>query len=200
MTAEASGGRLRFGFADPPYFQCARKHYGDHPESGVYDTVEGHQHLVRQLVTDFPDGWALCMRSVDLLRLLPAVAPILPADTRVASWVKPFAVFKVHVNPAYTWEPVLFRGGRTGDRTRLTVRDHLAAPIAMRRGVVGAKPDQFNRWILDLLGWRPGDTVTDLFPGTGSFARVVARAEQELPLTRGVDPLPCVHPHVGELS
>jgi hypothetical protein len=174
---------VRFAVADPPYYQCARKHYSAHPDASVYDTVEGHQELVTRLVAEYPDGWALCMRSVDLVRLLPQLLPLMPSDVRVAAWVKSFAAFKVNVNPAYTWEPVVFRTVRRNDRARLTVKDHLACSIALRRGLTGAKPDQFNRWVLDLLGWNPGDRVDDLFPGTGGLGLTLARAEGELDLS-----------------
>jgi hypothetical protein len=33
----------------------------------------------------------------------------------------------------------------------------------------GAKPDGFNRWILELLGFQEGDELDDLFPGTGGM-------------------------------
>ena len=166
---------MRFAYADPPYFKCAVKFYGDHPEAAVYDTVEGHRDLVHRLIDEFPDGWALSMGSVDLIRLAPHLA--LPDDCRVAAWCKSFAAFKPNVNPAYTWEPVIFRGGRKGDRTRMTVKDHLPEPITLRKGLTGAKPDAFNLWVLDLLGYQPGDVMVDLFPGTGGMAGAVDRAE-----------------------
>ena len=31
-----------------------------------------------------------------------------PGRCAIAAWTKPFAVFKPPVNPAYTWEPVIF--------------------------------------------------------------------------------------------
>jgi hypothetical protein len=126
---------VRLGYADPPYYGCAVKFYGDHPEAAVYDTIDGHRALVRRLVTDFPDGWALCMVSVNLLDLVPHLTDLLPDDVRVGSWCKSFASFKPNVNPAYTWEPVLYRGGRKGDRTRLTVKDHLIEPITLQKGL-----------------------------------------------------------------
>jgi hypothetical protein len=106
------------------------------------------------------DGWALSCSAPSLVDLLPGA----PAGTRVAAWVKPFAAYKANVPIAYTWEPVLFRrplGRRDGDPVG---RDHLAAPITMRRG----------GWILTLLAWQPGDEVVDLFPGTGVVGRVAA--------------------------
>lgn len=40
---------MRFAYADPPYYKCAVKFYGDHPEAHVYDTIPGHQKLVADL-------------------------------------------------------------------------------------------------------------------------------------------------------
>lgn len=173
---------MRFAFADPPYYQCAVKFYGDHPDAAVYDTIDGHRALVKRLRDEFPDGWALCMGSVDIIELVPHLADLLPKGTRTGAWCKSFASFKPNVNPAFTWEPVLFLPGRRGDRTRLTVKDHLVEPIALQKGLTGAKPPAFNRWVLDLLGWLPGDELVDLFPGTGGMGLVVMDAEQQTDL------------------
>jgi hypothetical protein len=182
---------MRFGYADPPYYQCAVKFYGDHPEAAVYDTIDGHRDLVKRLTAEFPDGWALCMGSVDLIRLVPHLIDPLPEDVRVAAWCKSFASFKTNVNPAYTWEPVLFAGGRKGDRSRLTVKDHLVEPIALQKGLTGAKPPAFNRWVLDLLGWVPDDDLVDLFPGTGGMGEAVAAARAQADLfSVGETPVP----------
>ena len=37
-----------------------------------------------------------------------------PSGVRIGALVKPFAVFKTGVNPAYAWEPVIFRLGNPG--------------------------------------------------------------------------------------
>lgn len=161
---------MKFAYADPPYLGCAKKHYSDHPGHLVYETIEGHRALIVRLVAEYPDGWALSCNSRDLHELLPLV----PRDCRIAAWVKPFAAFKVNVNPAYTWEPVIFRGGRRGDRSRLTVKDHLIESITLQKGVVGAKPRRFADWVLDLLGYEIGDTLDDLFPGSGVMATALA--------------------------
>jgi hypothetical protein len=99
-----------------------------------------------------------------------------PEDARVGAWVKPFAVFKPNVNPAYAWEPFIWRGGRKGDRTRATVRDWASANITLKRGLTGAKPRDFCRHILDVLGFEPGDDIVDMFPGTGAFMAAVDHA------------------------
>jgi hypothetical protein len=54
------------------------------------------------------------------------------------------------------------------------VRDWMSSSIAMRKGLVGAKPLAFNIWILDLLNYQNGDTLDDLFPGTNGMAEAIA--------------------------
>jgi hypothetical protein len=160
---------MRFAFADPPYLGCGALYKEHHAEALAWDDPAEHYRLIQRLVADYPDGWALCLSTPSLRTLLP----MCPIDCRVAAWVKPFAAFKANVNPAYAWEPVIFRGGRRGDRTRATVRDWFAKEITLKRGLTGAKPEAFCRWVLDLLGYEIGDTVDDLFPGTGVMGRVV---------------------------
>jgi hypothetical protein len=55
-----------------------------------------------------------------------------------------------------------------------TVRDWHSEVIAMKRGVPGAKPPGFAAWIVALLGAdvRHGDTITDLFHGSGAMLGV----------------------------
>jgi hypothetical protein len=116
------------------------------------------------------DGWALSASMPSLAALLPGAPP----DTRVAAWVKPFAAYKRNVRVAYTWEPVLWHRiapRRPGDPVG---RDHLSEPITLKRGLVGAKPETFARWLAVLVGWQPGDHVTDVFPGTGVVGRTFA--------------------------
>jgi hypothetical protein len=40
--------------------------------------------------------------------------------------------------------------------------------------VIGAKPAAVCRWIFALLGAAPGDTLDDLFPGSGAVTRAWA--------------------------
>jgi hypothetical protein len=161
---------MKFAYADPPYFGCLKKHYSDHPDHAVYDTLEGHAALMHKLQHQYPDGWALSMTSGNLCDLLPFAQN----GIRIAAWMKPFAIFKPNVNPAYTWEPVLFFGGRKGDRTRSTIKDHLACSVTLKKGLTGAQPKEFCSWILDLLGFEQGDTIDELFPGTAPLTKLVA--------------------------
>lgn len=147
---------MRFAYADPPYPGQARKHYKS-------DEVD-HEALVARLCSEFPDGWALSTSSP----ALKSVLLLCPDDVRIAAWVKPFGIFKPGVNPAYVWEPVIFRGGRKRTRQEPTVRDWVSANITLRKGLVGVKPLAFCQWLFDLLGMRPGDEFVDLFPGSGA--------------------------------
>ena len=155
---------IRHAYADPPYLGCA-KFYPEHPDSARWDDVATHHELLVTLDADF-DGWAFCLSSTSLAAILPGA----PAGTRVGAWVKPFAAFKRNVRIAYTWEPVLFKPARDSSKDGAPVgRDHLSEPITLRRGLTGAKPARFNRWVLDLLGYVDGDEVVDLFPGTAGM-------------------------------
>lgn len=166
-------GAMRFAYADPPYLGQGVKHYGDrHPEAGIWDSIEAHEKLVAQLMDEFPDGWAMSLSSSSLTRILP----LCPESVRIAAWVKPFAAFKKNVRIAYTWEPVIYYGGRLSSKDGATPnRDHLAESITMRKGFPGAKPERFCSWVMDPLGWKPGDDLVDLFPGTGVMGEVVER-------------------------
>ena len=161
---------MKFAYADPPYIGMARKHYG--PDAREVN----HALLIAHLCDEFPDGWALSLSAPTLREILH----LCPDDVRVGAWVKPFASFKPGVNPAYAWEPVVFRGGRKRDRTENTVRDFVSANITMKKGVPGAKPDAFCQWIFDLLGMRTTDEFVDLFPGSGSVAEAWERRQMSL--------------------
>lgn len=164
---------MKLAFADPPYLGQGKKHYAaHHPEAHLWDAPETHRRLITRLESDY-DGYALCASSRSLHTLLAMFAD----PPRIASWVKPFAAFKANVRIAYTWEPVLFREARRSAASgAFANRDHLSEPITMKKGLVGAKPERFCRWVLDLIGWIPGDQVVDLFPGTGVMGRVEAAA------------------------
>lgn len=170
---------MRFAYADPPYPGCAHLY----PEK----TEVNHVDLVRHLASEYPDGWALSTGSAQLSKVLGICAVVydcvgeVSVPYRVAAWVKPFANYKPNVNPAYAWEPVIWTGGRRKrDRSESTVADWVAASYTIRRGLVGAKPDGFFWWILDLLGARDEDTMDDLFPGTGRFAAILDAHKRQL--------------------
>lgn len=163
---------MKLAYADPPYLGASKRHYSDHPDHAVYDTVEGHRQLVDRLVDEFPDGWALSLGSDDL----QAILPLCPDDVRVAAWVKPWTRFYRNVTVAFAWEPVIIRGGRKRPTTAPTVRDWIAiSPPNVRGrswgGLAGQKPPEFAWWLFEVLGMQNEDDLADLFPGTGAVSR-----------------------------
>lgn len=165
--------RMKFCYADPPYLGCGRLY--DHPKARDWDAPETHVALIRALEKKYPEGWAISLSVPSLPVYLSVIS-----DARLCAWVKPFAVFKPNVGLAYTWEPVLVRGGRKRTRQELTCRDYLSENITLKKGLVGAKPLRFNQWILGLLNWRPEDTLVDMFPGIGGMAEALRIGEQDL--------------------
>lgn len=165
-----SEGEVRFAYADPPYIGQAHRY----PEKTEVD----HEVLVARLVSEYPDGWALSCSSPSLRIILN----LCPDDVRVGAWVKPWAVFKPNVNPAYAWEPVIFRGGRKRTRKEPTVRDWCSASITLQRGVVGAKPREFCFWVFQWLNIQPEDRLDDLYPGSGAVPQALGmwRAQPRL--------------------
>jgi hypothetical protein len=138
----------------------AQKFYSHDPRCAEVD----HGELMRQLDADY-GAWALCTASTTLAGVLK----VAPDGVRIGAWVKPFASFKPGVDPAYAWEPVVFRTARVCDRKGATVRDWVACNITLKRGLTGAKPDLFCWWLFDLLGCSPDDEIHDLYPGTGAI-------------------------------
>jgi hypothetical protein len=166
---------MRFAFADPPYYRQGKRLYGDHPEAHIWDTKEAHLELINTLHADYPDGWALACNPADLAFLLPHAGAV-----RVCAWTKTFHQIRVNCSVQYAWEPVLLHGGRAVLRRNPMVRDWLACVTARKKGLVGAKPDAYNDWILKLLGYDPHeDTLDDLFPGTGGMAAAIERLEAQ---------------------
>ena len=148
---------MRIAFADPPYIGQAKKHYNS-------EEVD-HKALLGQL--EVYDGWALSLSSPTLQEILA----LCPSGVRVGAWVKPFCSFKPNVNPAYAWEPVIFKPARDRGRNKLTVRDWVSANITLKRGLSGVKPDAFSFWLFEILGAEPTDEFIDIFPGTSSVSK-----------------------------
>jgi hypothetical protein len=176
---------LRAAYADPPYLGCGKSHYGHlHDAAADYDDPETHRALIERLSDEF-DCWALSLHEPSLRTLLV----MCPEDVRVGSWCKPFAAFKPNVTRAYTWEPVIFRfaAARPRMREQPTWRDHLSAPIAMRKGFPGAKPEAFSFWIFEGLNLQPTDHFCDVFPGSGAVGEAWHKwCQREQPVQHGL--------------
>ena len=154
---------MKIAYADPPYLGC-ENYYPEH------EPVD-HNKLIEDLMwgENHYDAWALSCHSPSLFVLLNHY--LLKGgigNVRIGAWVKPFASFKPNVNPAYAWEPVIFKAAqRPIDRTKPTVRDWVSANITLKKGLVGAKPPEFCFWLFELLRAEPEDIFYDLYPGTG---------------------------------
>lgn len=165
---------MKFAYADPPYINQAKRHYSHDPKCAEVDHVQ----LILELEQNY-DGWALSMSAA--MYSLKTIIAAAPDDSRMGAWLKPFASFKPGVDPAYTWEPVLFKSKRIASKSQNTIRDFHIENITLKRGLAGAKPDGFCIWIFELLGMQKDDDFYDLFPGTGA----VTTAHQKW---RGIQP------------
>lgn len=162
---------MKFAYADPPYYTKGKKHYGKfHEEAHIWDDKQVHLDLVKRLIDEYPDGWALSCNSTNLSWIL------IDKEIRVCAWTKTFHQIRPF-SVQYAWEPVLLYGGRKGKRNPM-VRDWISGHPTFRKGLPGAKPDYFNDWILSLLNYQSGDTIDDLFPGTNGMGEAVKRADE----------------------
>lgn len=165
--------KMRLAYADPPYPGCAHL-YKEHPDfAGEVD----HRALIETLQRDY-DGWVL-HTHVPGLRMMEQEG-MLPAsdEIRICQWVKPFAAFKRNVPVAYAYEPVIIKACRKPVVSkRLVMRDFIEegrafkCPIAMKKGLIGAKPEPVCQWAFELMAARPDDVMFDLFPGTGAVQK-----------------------------
>lgn len=191
---------LAMAYVDSPYLRCCGLYGHEHGDGGrpfdgrCWDEPETHRLLIEWTCDTFPDGWALSASAPSLQTLLP----LCPPDVRIGCWVKTFSAFKKGVRPAYAWEPVIWRGGRNpgfgfphppppkdGKQTtpkdffETHVQEGIACPITLKKGLTGAKPEAFCRWVLSLLNYQPGDSLTDVFVGSGVMGRVLAEVSGE---------------------
>jgi hypothetical protein len=163
---------VRLAYADPPY--PGRAHlYADHPD---YAGEVAFHELVDRL--DGYDGWALST-SAESLRWVLALCP---RGARVLAWVK-------HTI-GVSWEPVIVVPARQPDSS---VRDWIQVEPDMYQWrekpadyVIGQKPEAFCLWVFGWLGAEPGDTLDDIFPGSGTVQRSWERwqADPGLPIAR----------------
>lgn len=172
---------MRFAYADPPYLGRADFYRGHHPDALIWDDPETHRALIARLQDEYPDGWVMSLAS-DTLRVL---LPMCPAGARVGTWITDRPRFAGNRNPIKRHcEPVIWCGGRgweTGTRaadfvvTKQVPRPPGESRYQMKREdarngdvFLGRKPREFCRWIFSLLGAQRGDTLADLFPGSGA--------------------------------
>jgi len=162
---------MRFAYADPPYLGNGKRRYPEHPEAHLWDIKQTHFDLLQRLVNEYPDGWALSCNPSDLVWLLPAC----PDGVRTAVWVKTFHQIRP-TTVQFAWEPVVFWGGRKNPKRKPMVRDWHSSTATRKKGTIGAKPQSFNQWIVDLLACDlTQDTLEDLFPGSNGMLETITR-------------------------
>lgn len=139
-----------------------------HPAAGEWDAPERHRALLVELL-DTSDGFAIATSPDGL-----AAYGALPPAARIMAWFKPNAQPGAH-RLRSLWEPVILYPpkGRRSNRGPGSVPDTLVCPIDPRR-FRGAKPEAWTHWVLDALTCTPGDTVVDMFNGSGAVAQAVA--------------------------
>lgn len=142
-----------------------------HEDAHLWDRPEAHRDLVQRLCDEYA-GWAIAMNPGNLAEYLTWT----PRPYRIAAWVKPNAM-PHNSRPIRSWEPVLVRvpEGRRRAAGRPPTRDYLVAAKGAS-AFAGAKPPQWTRWVLDMLGYDPDeDTVDDLFGGSGAVSAEIAQ-------------------------
>lgn len=165
VRAAETARPMHFAYADPPYPGKARRYYLLEPS---YRGEVDHAALIARLCRRYPDGWALSTGAYALRALLP----LCPPEVRVCPWVKPSGVSRKTRGLHNAWEALLVVGGR---REPPGQRDWLRAKSAQGGGALpGRKPLAFCAWLFACLGMRAGDTLDDLYPGTGIVGRAWA--------------------------
>jgi hypothetical protein len=146
-------------YADPPYPGCAHLYKGHPDYAGEVD----HEALIAQLVTY--DGWALST-SAEALR---DILPMCPPGARVLAWVKHTVTV--------SWEPLIVVSARKPQGVRDWIQvepDSYQWRAKPDSYVIGQKPVPFCKWMFAWLGAQPGDSLDDIFPGSGQVGRAWA--------------------------
>ena len=160
----APGRPLRLAYADPPYPGKAWP-YRDHPD---YGGEVDHAALIAEL-SDYD--------RLGVVHLGPGAARRAGAVPRPMSGSLPGATANDRPGAGGRCTPgsqSSTRGGRQliGGARRVDSIVCGVAPLDTLPGrVLGAKPAAVCRWIFTLLGACPGDTLDDLFPGSGAVGR-----------------------------
>ena len=184
---------MRLAIADPPYPPMrtvggrrtrASRWYGDnqrsakdrpadrHPEAAEWDDPARHRALLDDLLAGY-DGWVIATTPDGLACYAP-----FPVECRIAAWVRPNAAPGSH-RIRGLWEAVIVFppvGRRSNRNGAGCVPDVLTCALPSQRDFIGAKPNAWITWVLDLLGYDEStDTVDDLFPGSGAVAASLAQ-------------------------
>lgn len=118
----------------------------------------------------YPDGWALSTSSTALQQVLA----LCPPGVRVATWVKG-SRRGISYRARDAWEPLILYGGRL---RRLWESEELSNALiwggrqhSHPGALIGMKSAAFCEWMFRMLGAEAGDSMTDIFPGSGAVTR-----------------------------
>lgn len=178
---------LKLCIADPPYLGRAVRWYGqggcgngygkgqadNHQRAADWDNPNTHKQLVSDLDAEY-DGWAIAMSVHSLSTYLEIIKTDSRNGYRVCVWHKPSAVpsgNRINNN----WEPVLVKvpKNRRGWKSNLPKTKDVLIANPLKSNFIGAKPKEWTYWVLDLLGYQQGDTVHDLFRGSGAVEQAI---------------------------
>ena len=178
---------MKFCIADPPYLGRAVRWYGaggcgngkglgqadNHPEAYLWDKPETHHKLVKHLNNNY-DGWAIALSVHSLSTYLELIETDSRNGIRVCVWHKPNAVTSGS-RITNIWEPVIIkvpreRKGWQSEAARIKDVLTVSAP---RNNFIGSKPPEWTRWVLDLMGYKEGDVIEDMFGGSGAVQKAI---------------------------
>lgn len=182
-TSDGPPAPAVFRYADPPYPGLAAKYYRN---EATFAGEVNFARLIGELEASRASGecigWALSTSARSLREILPLCPPI----ARVCPWVKPIGACSRSYGLHNTWEPLIVVPGR---HLRPGKRDWLRAGPARGAGrLPGRKPIAFCAWLFELLGMLPGDTLIDMFPGTGAVSRAWAELSRRTAATPPTSP------------
>jgi hypothetical protein len=156
------------GYADPPYPGQSKRLYGEHAD---YAGEVDHHELICDLLARYPGGWALSTS----VKALPVVLRSCPDRVLVHCWLKRATSPPMGDNRMYSWEPVILcdtPNPVTPTRMHCEVNVEQHTFREKPKGyLVGKKPEGFCFWLFAAMGLCPGDSLDDLFPGSGAVGR-----------------------------
>jgi hypothetical protein len=185
----------KLAIADPPYFGTAQMFYGKdsdgygkgikhtsttNEKAYLWDNPSSHYELLDYLKDSF-DGFAIAMNTYSLGLYLKRIKFNAQSGFRICSWIRPnSAPTGSRIRPS--WEPVLLYNSpeRRGYSSNLPrTKDYLIANPP-RGKFIGQKPFEWTEWIVELLGYKEGDSIADLFVGSGAVTSALIELDVKL--------------------
>jgi hypothetical protein len=173
----------KLAIADPPYLGTADLFYGDqgvgydkglkttsntNQNAHLWDDPQTHLELLDYLKDNF-DSYAIALNTHSVGLYSKRIKFGSQSGFRLCSWIRPnSAPTGSRIRPS--WEPVIVYNAkdRRSYRSGLArTKDYLIANPP-RKQFIGTKPFEWTEWVTELLGYQEGDTISDLFVGSGA--------------------------------